>query len=57
MVDARRLAFASCPFELSLYNAAERTGNPVWQSTRAAPAVGCPIVGMRPGGGPLYSFR
>jgi len=52
--DARRLRFASCPFELSLYDAPERTGNPVWQSRRAAPAVACPVVGMRPGSGAMY---
>jgi hypothetical protein len=55
-VDARRLGFASCPFELSLYDAPERTGNPIWQSTRAAPAVARPIVGIRPGGGAEYPF-
>src|SRR5689334_7835246 len=32
-VEARRLPFDSCPFELSLYDAPERIGNPVWQST------------------------
>lgn len=54
--DARRLRFASCPFELLLYDTPERTGNPVWQSTRAAPAVACPIVGIRPGGRSEYPF-
>ena len=55
-VDARRLRFASCPFELSLYDAPERTGNPVWQSAHAAPAVACPIVGIGSGGGAMYPF-